>query len=118
MKKVADLLGVKLDEAFTIKELKGEYLLCSEALYAISEDGKLIIDDKTLRKLLVGECTVDWKPQLDEEYYIPDFAVGYCRRRWLDKPIDKELYNEGLVCKTLEGVEQLKERLLEAYHDR
>ena len=77
MDKVAEMLGVELNEKFKIKEAPStDFMLDSNGLYASSREGEVFWRDADyqLQLLLSGRWTIEKWPQKGDLYFYPDFA--------------------------------------------
>lgn len=127
MREVAELLEVKLGEAFQVDNCRSvakEYFRLTEEGLEQSDtpdaDGEWREGDEwILALLLTGEADIiqlPWKPQDDEQYYTPRITVYsenmydiYC---WDGDDYDKERYRMGLVCKTSSEATKLAKKML------
>lgn len=128
---VANILGLKLEEVFIIKErnrtqpeFPDYYRFTKEGIEQIDEidstDGWDLSESKVIDALLHGEYVeiikLSQMPQYDEVYYTPVFGskVMYKRLVWMNDESDRTLYKRGLVFKTSDGAVRAAEKMLAA----
>lgn len=111
MRDVAKLLGLNIGEKFKIKGVKNKlYYLTLRGIYTKDDDNK---DDIKVPSELIVDLLRDttkviklpWCPTEDEENY---FIPILCR----ESDGLKKHYNAGLVCKTYEEAENLRNSLI------
>ena len=104
MKEVAQMLGVELDEEFTV-----EYGFTRLSTAKITEKGLRIMDTNllsfgedlektTLEWLLCGLCHIrcqPWKPSYDERYYSVGPGGVLEPGTWMNDFVDRALYKLG-----------------------
>ena len=129
MREVAELLEVKLGEAFQVDNCRSvakEYFRLTEDGLEQSDtpdaDGEWTEGDEWILALLLpGEADIvqlPWKPQDDKQYYIPCIATQFENMfdiyYWDDNDCDKERYRMGLICKTSAEAIKLTKKMLAA----
>ena len=128
---VANILGLKLEEVFIIKErnctqpeFPDYYRFTKEGIEQIDEidstDGWDLSESKVIDALLHGEYVeiikLSQMPQYDEVYYTPVFGskAMYKRLIWVNDESDRTLYKRNLVFKTSDGAVRAAEKMLAA----
>ncbi len=126
MKKVAQMLGVELNEVFRI-DGNGHYFRLTDIGLEVSVGMDLAElkhtawfseDSCMLSGLLTGELKIKklpWKPSHGDEYWIPitnQVAVSAVWSRWSNSDNDNYRYEHGLICRTKEEAEKLAKNLL------
>lgn len=113
MAKIAECLGVELNEVFRIEdwdlELHDYFKITEKGFYKSSHNDPYEWKPApNFMLLLTGQLELTklpWKPKMFEEYYIPrissipDFCTKY---HWLNDDYDRRCYDAGIVCKTKE----------------
>ena len=121
MPKLAELLGVELNERFKIcskgcakfgkPRFASDYFLDEkDGLMCVKEDGFCKADVSTLGKIILGDFEVmklPWKPKHGERYYCPcvqSRSVGAFS--WANYSLDYAMLALGMVYRTREEAEE------------
>ena len=121
MKDIAKILGVELEEVFSIKHEGVVYDSC----FKLTEFGLAELSDNTGCWVMIGidsllngydEIIKRWRPNIGGYYYVPMLTPcashRYEMHRWDGGNFDKFWLNHGLVCKTEEEAIKLAQKML------
>ena len=119
MDKVADILGVQLNEIFHIVGHGNKQYLLSKFGYLckVEEGGiKLPVNDG-LGKLIIGMYEIVEKPSTPARgsfYYTPDFGCKELFKPsiWANEPQQLEAYKNGVVCRTPDEAIEMAKKML------
>lgn len=126
MKKIADGLGVRLNEVFRINTDSDYYRITEDRLEVdASDDSSAVIhdwkpaSDQMLLLLVLGRLEIiklRWKPEYGEDYFIPDISSysNISIARWYDTDGNEMHYRRGIVYKTREEAVRAAEKMLAA----
>lgn len=123
MDKVADILGVQLNEIFHIVGHGNEqYLLSKFGHLCRVKDGVELPVDGGLDKLIIGMYEIVEKPRTPARgsfFYTPDFECKELFKPsiWANEPQQLEAYKNGVVCKTPDEAIEMAKKMLEAVSD-
>lgn len=124
MDKVADILGVKLNEIFHIVGHGNKQYLLSKFGYLckVEEGGIEFPVDDGLDKLIIGMYEIVEKPRTPARgsfFYTPDFECKELFKPsiWVNEPRQLEAYKNGVVCKTPDDAIEMAKKMLEAVND-
>ena len=123
MKDIARILGVELEEVFSIKHEGVVYDSC----FKLTEFGLAKLSDNTGCWVMIGIDSLlngydeiilkHWRPNNGGYYYLPmltpNVSDRYEMHRWDGGNFDKFWLNHGLVCKTKEEAIELAKKMLE-----
>ena len=120
-KQVAEMLGVELNEEFSLKHKDGELL---SKKYRISPVAGLLlkIGDKWnqsgyIGEIISGNLTVvklPWKPKEDEFYYYYSPYCGItCQERWMNTSSDYCMWKIGNCFRTREEASKKGKEIME-----
>lgn len=107
--KIAELLGVELDEEFKVKGREYIFHFVDNGLVACRTDGSELPHENCLAHflwLINGEETIvklPWKPKEGDTFYSFDIRYGkwvVCSYMWAGVPCDYALLDKGWVYKT------------------
>lgn len=119
MNKVANILGVQLNEIFHIVGHGNKQYLLSEFGYLckVADGVELPVDDG-LDKLIIGAYVIAGKPSTPERgsvYYTPDFSCPVLFRPgiWSAEPHELEAYKNGVMFKTPDEAIETAKKMLE-----
>ena len=119
MDKVADILGVQLDEIFHIVgHGNTQYLLSKSGYLCKIEEGGIefpVYDG--LDKLIIGMYEIAEKPRTPARgsfYYTPDFSCPELFRPgiWSHEPPEIEAYKNGVIFKTPDEAIEMAKKML------
>ena len=120
MEKIAQLLGIKLNEPFRIERQGSKtFRLTSQGLREFYEGGECSRHD-VLNMLLCGGLSIKkepWKAKEGEIYFTPSIRESKpsATSAILKSVVEgEEIYNTGLMCKTEEQAIELMETLIKA----
>lgn len=125
MKKIADGLGVRLNEVFRINTDSDYYRITEDRLEVDASDSSNGIhdwkpaSDQMLLLLVLGRLEIiklRWKPEYGENYFIPDISSysNISIARWYDTDGNEMHYRRGIVYKTREEAVRAAEKMLAA----
>ena len=128
MKKVAEILGLKLGETFKITKdnaEKQQYFRLTKEGVIVSVDGVHWSDNTTtvaLEDILtcrVKVTALPWKPRDNEYYFIPDITTPeeFSSLKWVNNNVDKYMYKHGLICRTSEEAIRKSKLLMEYFEN-
>ena len=125
MDKVADILGVQLNEIFHIVGHGNKQYLLSKFGYLckVEEGGiKLPVNDG-LGKLIIGMYEIVEKPSTPARgsfYYTPDFGCKELFKPsiWANEPQQLEAYKNGVVCRTPDEAIEMAKKMLGVIKDK
>lgn len=118
MDKVADILGVQLNEIFHIVGHGNKQYLLSEFGYLCKvEDGVELPVDDGLDKLIIGVYVIAGKPSTPPRgsfFYTPYFGCKELVKPsiWANEPQQLEAYKNGIVCKTPDEAIEMAKKML------
>ena len=129
MEELAKMLGVELNERFSICSIgftdyidPYEYYLTVDGLKIVANNGHVFPADSISIKLFTGEVTVKrkhWRPKGGEYYWYIDVKGNACRSGWGgdDFPgmFDINLYKLGNCYRTKEEAEDNKDKWIKFY---
>ena len=118
MDKVADILGVQLNEIFHIAGHGNKQYLLSKYGYLCKIEGgiELPVYDG-LGKLIIGMYEIAEKPRTPARgsfYYTPDFGYKELFRPgiWASELQQLEAYKNGVICKTPDEAIEMAKKML------
>lgn len=117
---VANMLGVKLREAFNIPGVPNMlFMITDEGAKFFNYEDKKWHTSSILSDIFCGSyknIEKKWKPARYENYYFPTpiTKVLWAYTKWVDSPNDNTRYERGLVCKTKEEAISLAKKMLTA----
>ena len=116
MDKVAEMLGVELNEKFKIKEAPStDFMLDRDGLYASSSEGEEFwrSAEYQLQLILAGRWTIEKWPKEGDLYFYPEFAfsVPYQVDHWRGNEADMNIKKRVGVYKTRVGALQKAKEL-------
>lgn len=121
MDKVADILGVRLNEIFHIVGHGNKQYLLSKfgCLCKVEEGGIELPVDDGLDKLIIGMYEIVEKPSTPARgsfFYTPDFGCKELFRPsiWANESQQLEAYKNGVVCKTPDEAIEMAKKMLGA----
>ena len=125
MDKVADILGVQLDEIFHIVGHGNKQYLLSKSGYLckIEEGGIEFPVYDGLDKLIIGMYEIVEKPSTPARgsfYYTPDFGCKELFKPsiWANEPQQLEAYKNGVVCRTPDEAIEMAKKMLGAIKEK
>ena len=115
---IAKMFGVEIGEHFSINGHKcyfseddfksGDYALMPDTLL-----GNMILSPQEFKV-----HKLPWKPKFGEDYYIPiPYGCGYETRKWSGSEVEKEIYQHGVVCATIEEAKDRATKMIEVCED-
>ena len=124
MDKVADILGVQLNEIFHIVGHGNKQYLLSKYGYLCKIEGgiELPVYDG-LGKLIIGMYEIVERPSTPARgsfYYTPDFGYKELFRPgiWANEPQQLEAYKNGVICKTPDEAIEMAKKMLGAIKEK
>ena len=125
MDKVANILGVQLDEIFHIVGHGNKQYLFSKSGYLckIEEGGIEFPVYDGLDKLIIGMYEIAEKPSTPARgsfYYTPDFGCKELFKPsiWANEPQQLEAYKNGVVCRTPDEAIEMAKKMLVAIQEK
>ena len=120
-KQVAEMLGVELNEEFSLKHKDGSIL---KFKYKITEFSGLLfkgiyewMQSGDIDKIISGDLTIvklPWKPKEDEFYYYYSPYCGItCQERWMNTSSDYCMWKIGNCFRTREEASKKGKEIME-----
>ena len=120
-KQVAEILGVELNEEFSLKHKDGSIL---KFKYKITEFSGLLfkgiyewMQSGDIDKIISGDLTIvklPWKPKEDEFYYYYSPYCGItCQERWMNTSSDYCMWKIGNCFRTREEASKKGKEIME-----
>lgn len=113
MEKVAEILGLKVNDIFYIVGKSGSYVITQNGLKQFVNDIQVDVQDDTLGLLLLGKLEIDQRywPKKGSNYYVPGLQ-GVEQYTWHNNDMDRYYFDNYLVCENYDTAKKLLTKFL------